>query len=156
MRKATSLRSKLPPLTAKQILAWADAHHKRTGVWPRRSSGPIADAPGETWIVIDFALRKGIRGLRKSSRARLLAKHRGARNHMALPRLIYRKILAWADAHKQRTGKWPTSESGSVTDAPGENWRGIHDALSLAGVAGFRADRRSPGFWPTSERSGTG
>jgi len=23
-----------PPLSIKQILAWADAHHKRTGEWP--------------------------------------------------------------------------------------------------------------------------
>ena len=119
-----------PILTVKQILAWADVHHKRTGAWPRRSSGPVREAPGETWIVIDFALRKGIRGFRKSSLARLLAQHCRARNHMALPRLTYRKILAWADAHKQRTGKWPTTESGPVADAPGECWRGIHQALA--------------------------
>src|SRR6185437_11399966 len=26
----------LPPLTKEQILAWADAHHARTGAWPNR------------------------------------------------------------------------------------------------------------------------
>jgi hypothetical protein len=28
---------------------------------------------------------------------------------LALPRLTVRTILAWADAHRQRTGTWPTS-----------------------------------------------
>ena len=36
-------------LTAGQILAWADGHHRRAGRWPRATDGPIADAPGETW-----------------------------------------------------------------------------------------------------------
>ena len=132
-------------LTAKQIVVWADAHNNRTGAWPRCNSGPVRDAPGETWIGIDFALRKGIGGLRKSSLARLLAKHRGMRNHMALPRLTYRKILAWADAQKQRTGKWPTSEAGPVTDAPGEKWWGIHDALSH-GSRGLPGGSSLPGL----------
>jgi hypothetical protein len=52
-----------PALTVEQILAWADAHHARTGRWPGAHSGPIADAPGETWGKIEGALYDGYRGL---------------------------------------------------------------------------------------------
>lgn len=37
----------LPRLTRKQIRAWARAHCTRTGRWPRHTSGPIPEAPGE-------------------------------------------------------------------------------------------------------------
>ena len=37
----------LPALSVEQILAWADAHHARTGRWPNHKSGPIAEAPDE-------------------------------------------------------------------------------------------------------------
>jgi hypothetical protein len=61
-----------------QILAWADAHHARTGRWPTSASGPVADAPGERWRNIDGALRYGRRGLPGGgSLARLLDRHRG-------------------------------------------------------------------------------
>jgi hypothetical protein len=55
--------SQLPKLTRRQILKWASAHHERTGEWPRESSGPIADAPQETWKAINLALHQGLRGL---------------------------------------------------------------------------------------------
>jgi len=32
----------LPHFSQRQVLAWADAHLKRTGEWPQASSGPIA------------------------------------------------------------------------------------------------------------------
>lgn len=53
----------LPPLTREMILHWADRHHERTGQWPRHRSGPIPEAPGETWMIIDTALQMGSRGL---------------------------------------------------------------------------------------------
>jgi hypothetical protein len=56
------------------------------------------------------------------------------RNDADLPRLIRRKILKWADHHFNRTGKWPTCESGPVADAPGETW----SAVNLALWQGFR------------------
>jgi hypothetical protein len=59
-----------------QILAWADAHFDLTGEWPKALSGPVADAPGETWRATDNALRKGHRGLPgESSLSWLLAQH---------------------------------------------------------------------------------
>jgi hypothetical protein len=53
----------LSRLTIDQILAWADAHHARTGQWPRQTSGDVEDAPGEKWANIQQALVKGFRGL---------------------------------------------------------------------------------------------
>jgi hypothetical protein len=64
----------LPPLTQEQILRWADRYFQRTGQWPKYTCGPIAEAPGETWAVVDNAQRKGKRGLPGgSSLAKLLA-----------------------------------------------------------------------------------
>jgi hypothetical protein len=70
------MAQRLPPLTVEQILAWADAHHARTGRWPNTGSGPVASAPGEVWGNINIALAWGYRGLpRGGSLARLLARH---------------------------------------------------------------------------------
>src|SRR6266481_5324182 len=68
-------QGRLPPLTHKQILGWADAHHERTGVWPNAECGAIPEAPGETWRAVDQALRVPGRGLPgHSSLAQLLAR----------------------------------------------------------------------------------
>jgi hypothetical protein len=123
-------RAYAPRLTEQQILAWADAHHRRTGVWPKAKSGPIPDAPGETWRAVDTALRQPARGLkRRMSLARFLAKKRGFRNRTNLPPLRVKQILLWAKAHHRRTGKWPASESGPIHDALGETWKGVDQAL---------------------------
>jgi hypothetical protein len=120
----------LPRLTPGQILAWADAHHRRTGQWPSGVPIPVEDGPGETWAGLDTALRNGGRGLEGgSSLARLLADERGVRNPMELPRLTVRQIRAWARAHRRRTGDWPTRRSGPVAEAPGETWSAIDAAL---------------------------
>lgn len=119
----------LPPLRIRQILGWADAHHARTGKWPHKDSGPIAETE-ETWLAIDAALRHGRRGLPAgSSLPELLRQQRGVRNRLNLPRLSLKLILEWADAHFQRTGNWPSEDSGPVVDAPGETWKGIESAL---------------------------
>jgi hypothetical protein len=60
------------------VVAWADAHHTRTGDWPKHKSGPIPEAPGEKWQGVENALRLGLRGLPGgSSLYRLLARERG-------------------------------------------------------------------------------
>jgi hypothetical protein len=41
-------RAGIPRLTVTMILTWADAHHQRTGAWPRHDAGPIPEAPSET------------------------------------------------------------------------------------------------------------
>jgi hypothetical protein len=84
-------------------------------------------------------LRQGHRGLRGgSSLAQLLARRRGVWNQAGLPRLTIRQILAWADAHQQRTGKWPTDRSGFIPDSRGETWKAVQMALiqGLQGLAG--------------------
>jgi hypothetical protein len=129
------MAGKRPPLTVGQILAWADDHHARTGRWPRQGSGTVAAAPGETWSAIHAALCHGKRCLPGGETlTRLLARERGATDGRLRPQLTPEQILAWADAHRRRTGAWPGVLSGAIPEAPGENWR----AVNLALRRGFR------------------
>lgn len=128
---------RLPPLTTRQVLAWADDHRRRTGRWPREHDGPIAAAPGETWMALHMALLQGHRGLPGgSSLARLLARERGVRNPAGLARLTIQRILTWADAHHRRTGNWPKNTTGPIPGSGGETWSGVHTALN-AGLRGL-------------------
>jgi hypothetical protein len=130
-------RVAVPPLTEGKILRWAKAHKARTGQWPKVQSGPVAGAPGETWLAVDSALREGLRGLAGGdSVARLLARRCGARYKALAPRLTERQILRWADDHHRRTGDWPKQNSGPVHGEAGETWGAIHQALN-AGVRGL-------------------
>jgi hypothetical protein len=73
----------LPPLTDRQIMAWADAHHAAHGEWPtcRCQEQVIPNTSGERWVNIDQALRKGLRGLSGgSSLPKFLANYRGVPN----------------------------------------------------------------------------
>jgi hypothetical protein len=56
-------RSQLPPLSREQILKWARLHYHRAGRWPTVRSGPVLDAPGDTWAGVNQALYSGRRGL---------------------------------------------------------------------------------------------
>jgi hypothetical protein len=129
---ANRLRDAVPsPLTEQEILAWADAHHQRSGEWPQSDSGFVVDAPGEKWINLNAVLRLGLRGLPGgSSLAQLLAECRGVRNLSAPRPLTQEQILAWADAHHERTGRWPGQKSGPIPEAPGETWAAVELALS--------------------------
>jgi hypothetical protein len=123
-------RAALPELTKEQILAWADAHYHRTGLWPKRDSGSIVGAPNETWHRIDKALTRGSRGLSgRSSLAKLHLEGRQVQHHLALLPLNEGQILLWADAHHNRTGEWPQCKAGPVVDAPDETWSGVNAAL---------------------------
>lgn len=112
------------------VLAWADEHHARTGALPKASSGVVAANPNEKWHNIDQALRQGCRGFPGGwSLPQLLAERRGHRNRKNLPRYKPRTILGWADAHRQRHGRWPTAKSGPIKDARGETWLAVDMAL---------------------------
>lgn len=138
-------RKRLPTLTEQAILAWADAWHERTGQWPHGRSGPIPEAPGETWTAVNMALRDGLRGLAGgSSLALLLTDQRGVRNVWSRPSLSYERILAWADTHQQRTGKWPHLNSGPIPEAPSETWLSVNNAL-------MRGSRGLPGGFSLAE-----
>ncbi len=127
----------LPPLTEEQILQWADAHYASTGVWPNVKSGAIAEAPGEIWGNIDACVASGKRGLRgNSTLAKLLANARHVRNRLDLPKLSTELILAWADKHHERTGRWPKENTGVIQDAAGETWKGVAMAL-IKGTRGL-------------------
>lgn len=139
------------PLTEHQILAWADAWHQRHGAWPTAERGDIPESEGDTWRAISVALRQGGRGLPgRMSLAQLLAAHRGVRNLSDVPPLTEEQILAWADAHFVRHGKYPTQRSAAVEDAPGETWGAIRLSLILGkrglpggkSLAQFLAERR--------------
>ncbi len=128
---------RLPDLTEGQILTWADNHHQCTGSWPTRRSGPIVEAPGETWLIIDKALCLGRRGLPGgSSLPRFLKEHRGRRLYQFRPDLTEKQVLAWADAHYQRTGQWPNIRSGSIPESSGVTWLSVHRDL-VKGYRGF-------------------
>lgn len=135
--KRVSRRPKSPRLHIYTILAWADAHYRRTGRWPTSYSGEVRDAPWDTWRNIDYALRRGYRGCRgDSSLPRLLHRHRGRPLPLSRPRprLTVRKILAWADAHHHRTGRWPSQHSrGPVVAGRADTWCAVNIALTEGG-----------------------
>lgn len=129
------------PLSVTRILKWADEYRRRTGRWPHHKSGRIRGELSENWNAIDAALTNGNRGLDGgSSLAKMLADRRGKRNHLNLPRLSIGQILAWADAHRKRTGEWPQDISGPVREARSEKWSAINRAL-YKGARGLRTDR---------------
>jgi hypothetical protein len=43
--------------------------------------------------------------------------------------LTHARILAWADAHRAATGRWPKCNSGPIAGTRGETWTKINDAL---------------------------
>ena len=43
----------------------------------------------------------------------------------ALPPLTEEQILQWAEEHNQKTGDWPSVNSGDVLTAPVEKWGNI-------------------------------
>jgi len=129
----------LPRLTIKQVLAWADEYHQRTGKWPKQGSKPrhIPNSNGENWQAVSQALHHGLRGLPKvGSLAHLLVKHRGVRNVQSLPPLTEKQVLAWGDAYFKRTGHWPQRNNGEIPGSHGETWQNVDQAL-VKGLRGF-------------------
>jgi hypothetical protein len=55
--------------------------------------------------------------------------------------LAIAQILAWADAHRERTGEWPNKQSGSIPEAPGDTWAGSTERAA-AGSAVWSAGPR--------------
>jgi hypothetical protein len=145
-RRGVRNLANLPRFTERQILAWVDAYHQRTGKWPNEKSGPIKDAPGETWPAVAHALHRGTRGLPGGATlARFLTKHRNVPNHLTLPRFSVKQVLAWADAYYRRHGRWPKIASGTIAEAPGESWRRVNTALKQ-GNRGFLGGSSLPSF----------
>jgi hypothetical protein len=126
-----------PPLRMARILSWLEAEFRRSGNWPTAESGPIPDAPGETWSGVDRALREGYRGLEGGfSLARLLAATGRTHIRKDRPRLTEPLIAGWIEEQFRRTQLWPHRHSGPVLAAPGESWKALDHALA-AGTRGL-------------------
>jgi hypothetical protein len=139
-----------------RILALAVVHQAETGHWPMRWSGRVIDENCcDTWHAIDLALCLGLRSLPGgqslggllaesvpllNAMRKEYAKIRG-RTGAGLPGgrpepkhpLSVAEILAWADAHRAATGRWPNIRSGPVAGVPGENWDTVAKALIVGG-----------------------
>ena len=119
----------------------------------------MVGVPGQTWMGIDVALRFGWRGLAGgSSLTRLLVEAGLLPKRKPRPPLQVERILPWAAAEYQSTGKWPTLESGRVRAAPEESWkqinwhlqrggRGLPGGATLAGVLRLYRDILSRAHW---------
>jgi hypothetical protein len=141
-RLLRTLRPLGPMLSIEQILAWADAHHEATGVWPTESSGDIPGAPVKNWASIALLLQIGGRGLPGGqSLAGVIAEYRCPDDTGAKQPLCVAQILAWADAYHRTHGAWPDRHSGPVDEEPGETWRQIATALitGARGLATFKS-----------------
>ena len=120
----------LPSLTEEWIRERVRFHRQNTGKWPQIKSGELLDSPGEVWANIHGALQQGGRKLPGgSSLPRFLKAHFELRNPADLNPLTEGWIHERARFHHQQTGEWPTRNSGTVLDAPGETWTGIDQAL---------------------------
>jgi hypothetical protein len=112
-----------PPLTVKQVLAWADAHHARTGGWPTAASGPVLEAPGEVWRAVNQVLDRGHRGLPGGdSLARLLSRHREHR---------LRSRVSWTPAEDELARTLPPAEAAART---GRTLPAVYQRRHLLGV----------------------
>jgi hypothetical protein len=122
------------PLTAAQILAWADEHRGRTGAWPTLTSGPVAGAAGqETWQRLDNALRQGVRGLPGGdSLARLLRRERGMPERRGRAKLNPRRRRRAAEL---RAAGLTLAQIGKRL---GVSAQAIHELLRKAGQEGTR------------------
>jgi hypothetical protein len=128
-----------PPLTVEQILAWADAHHTRTGTWPTAWSGSVANAPGETWGALDQSLYHGRRGLpRGGSLARLLARHRRQHRPGWVP---------WRPEEDELLRALPPEEAARRT---GRSLRAVYRRRHQLGLPGLRTGPR-PRAWTGKE-----
>lgn len=121
-----------PPMTEAQVLEWMRRHLDDTGKLPSQISGPCVYSPGYSWADIDSALAWGRHGLPGgTSVAKLKDEHFGTTSED--------EILAWADAHYARTGRWPKCSSGNGSGQPAEpvhgkkgmNWHLIRERFRL-------------------------
>jgi hypothetical protein len=72
----------LPRLTIERILAWAEAHHRRTGKWPTQST-PLHGVRGTKWSAVDVALARGYHGLPGGTTLRQLPVQHGRTNQVS-------------------------------------------------------------------------
>jgi hypothetical protein len=64
-----------------------------------------------------------------SSLASLLGQHRGVRNKTSLRRFRTRELLVWMDQHHEVHGRFPTKDSGPISESPDDTWQSVDTAL---------------------------
>jgi hypothetical protein len=77
--------------------------------------------------------------------ARLLSSRRGVRNKAEAPPLTVEQVLAWADEHHRRSGRWPVVVAGVIPGSGGLTWSAVDQALrqgryglmKIGGVTGW-------------------
>jgi hypothetical protein len=128
-RKAKDPRLTMPDLDLKKVLEWVDAHWSRTGQWPHRDGGAVAECPSIAWATIDRRLKQGRLSLPKGTTlSKWLREVRGVWDG-GKPRLTEKLVLRWAEEHHSRYGRWPVTLSGPLLNNPDENWAAIDVAL---------------------------
>lgn len=149
-----------PRLTIAQVLTWADEHYRRTGEWPRHTSGSVRGTGDETWGGINDALYRGTRGFRGGSTlARELYRLRGRRTPRNVPPLDEAEIFRWAQEYFRRVGRWPAGSDRAAEAAPGETWgavdlalqrgtRGLPGGSSLPRLLAVKGGKRNPAQLP--------
>ena len=128
-------RQNLPLLTEDMILGWCDAFFNEHGEWPRENDNrPVPGSEFDTWRRISDSLKKGQRGLTKTSLAQLLERDRDAKNGKNLPTLTEGVILCWSDTFFNEHGKFPTcSDLRPVPNNPDISWKLVNHYLTLGG-----------------------
>jgi hypothetical protein len=131
-RQRSAPSPRRPAITLDQILRRADAWYAEHGCWPKARDD-------RDWQSIDNALRYGTRGLPGGSTLQQeLVKHRGVADRNQTASLTIKQVVAWARAHRRRTGNWPTARSGPVVERPAVSWRTIDHALQQGRCGGVR------------------
>ena len=128
-KRGLRVTANLAALTVDWILARADDHKKLVGKWPKVQSGKILGFE-ETWSSVNACLSEGLRGLPGGTTlAKLLKRERNVSYAQGKIKLSIDWILAHADEHRRKTGKWPTSKSGKI-EGTEETWGIIEGSLS--------------------------
>jgi hypothetical protein len=92
----------------------------------------VRGVPDENWSAIDAALKLGRRGLPGgSSLTYLFDRSLDPAAQGFRPKLTVEQVLAWADAYRAATGRWPTNTSGPVAGVKGEKWVNLDAALRI-------------------------
>lgn len=156
------MRNGAVQLNIRQIQEWGRYHRLLHGQWPRRDSGALYGQPGVYWSLVDRCLRHGGCGLRGGTTLSLLMRKTsdGELHHGPHKRsLTVRQVLEWADQFHMRTGKWPTTASGRVAEAPDIKWSTVHQRLKRGDVEPARKTtlvrllREQRGVWDSRQRA---
>jgi hypothetical protein len=123
-----------------QILAWADAHHDRTGKWPSHRSVLVSDVVDETWSGIDTALRLGYCGFPGGDTlARLLDRHRRGK--------VSRRFV-WTPEEDEWVRTQTAQEAAQKT---GHSLRAVYERRRRLGVITARGGPVPRGWTPAED-----